>query len=218
MAASALRPCFAQRKLTLLIVFSVYSVVYAQKPPMVDVGVVLPQDVITGETVSGSIIVNPNDYAAIPGLHVVKGQVPGVAGSAPANLLGNYSLRIGVSATTLPADHPFSFIVSNELLVTMFRTGGKADEGWSTTIPLSPTIGQNFPTPKNFSLPPLNWSAVRESSSLPVDLDYGTFRAGARVQVDFHSVLRRRLLRIRQRCRPAAPDFQASPRCASASY
>jgi hypothetical protein len=56
---------------------------------MVDVGVVLPQDVITGEKVSGSIVINPSDCANIPGLHVVKGQLPGVAGSTPANLLGN---------------------------------------------------------------------------------------------------------------------------------
>jgi len=27
------------------------------------------QDVITGETISDSIVVNPNDYANIPGLH-----------------------------------------------------------------------------------------------------------------------------------------------------
>jgi hypothetical protein len=157
MAASALRAGFVRRRLARLIVFIAFSaaLAHAQKPPMVDVGVVLPQDVITGEMVSGSIIVNPNDYAAIPGLHVVKGQVPGVAGSTPANLLSFYSLRIGVSATTVPADHPFSFIVTNELLITMFRTGGKAEDGWSTTIPLSPTSGQS-PAPKGFSLPPLN--------------------------------------------------------------
>jgi hypothetical protein len=157
MAASALHADFAQRKLALVIVFTAFcaALAHAQKPPMVDVGVVLPQDVISGETVSGSIIVNPSDYASIPGLHVVKGQVPGVAGSTPANLLSYYSLRIGVSATTVPADHPFSFIVTDGLLITMFRTGGKADEGWSTTIPLSPAGGQS-PAPKNFSLPPLN--------------------------------------------------------------
>jgi hypothetical protein len=62
---------FAPRKCALLIIFTAFSaaLAHAQKPPMVDVGVVLPQDVITGETVSGSIVVNPNDYANIPGLH-----------------------------------------------------------------------------------------------------------------------------------------------------
>jgi hypothetical protein len=29
------------------------------------------------------------DYANIPGLHVVKGQVPGIAGSTPVDLLSN---------------------------------------------------------------------------------------------------------------------------------
>ncbi|HXA84532.1 MAG TPA: hypothetical protein VNZ47_05625 [Candidatus Dormibacteraeota bacterium] len=158
MAASALWAGSAQRKLTLLIIFTAFSaaLTHAQKPPMVDVGVVLPQDVITGETVSASIVVNPSDYATLPGLHVVKGQVAGVAGSTPTNLLSYYSLRIDVSATTVPADHPFSFIATNGLLITIFRTGGKADDGWSTTIPLSPTSGQSFPAPKNFSMPPLN--------------------------------------------------------------
>ena len=130
---------FAQRKLALLLASTLIlpALAHAQKPPMVDVGVVLPQDVITGETVSGSVIVNPSDYVNIPGLHVVKGQVPGVAGSTPANLLSNYSLQIG-SGAAAPADHPFSFTVTNELPIHIFRTGGRADEGWSTTIPLSP--------------------------------------------------------------------------------
>src|SRR5207253_10628352 len=102
MVASAIPAGFVQRKLALLIVFTACSAALAnaQKPPMVDVGVVLPQDVITSEIVSGSVVVNPSDYATIPGLHVVKGQVPGVAGSTPAKLLSFYSLRIGVSATT----------------------------------------------------------------------------------------------------------------------
>src|SRR6478609_4846255 len=104
MAAFASRAGFVQRKLALLLASTLIlpALAHAQKPPMVDVGVVLPQDVITGETVSGSVIVNPSDYANIPGLHVVTGQVPGVAGSTPANLLSNYSLQIGSTGTTLP--------------------------------------------------------------------------------------------------------------------
>lgn len=156
MAAFAFMVDFAQRRLALLIIFTVFSaaIALAQKPPMVDVGVVLPQDVITGETVSGSIVVDPSDYASIPGLHVVKGQIPGVTGSTPANLLSYYSLRIGVSATTVPADKPFSFIVADGLLITIFRTGGKASEGWSTTVPLQ--SGGGLLVPKTFSMPPLN--------------------------------------------------------------
>jgi hypothetical protein len=66
MAASTLRAGLAKRKLTLLALL-LPALAHAQKPPMVDVGVVLPQDVITGETVSGSIVPNPNDYATVPG-------------------------------------------------------------------------------------------------------------------------------------------------------
>src|SRR5579859_2645105 len=148
MAASALRAGFVKRKFALTVLSLILPVIAsAQKPPMVDVGVVLPEDVITGETVSGSIVVNPSDYATIPGLHVVKGQVPGIAGSTPANLLSFYSLQIGVAPAT-QADHPFSFTVTNELPIRIFRTGGPADEGWSTTIPLQSDGG--LPMPKNF--------------------------------------------------------------------
>src|ERR1051326_1450206 len=145
MAASAMWIHFASRKFALLIIFTAFSaaLAHAQKPPMVDVGVVLPQDVITGEMVSGSIVVNPEGYANIPGLHVVKGQVPGVTGSTPANLLSNYSLQIGSAGAVMPADHPFSFAVTNELPIHLFRTGSRADEGWSTTIPLSPSSGKS---------------------------------------------------------------------------
>jgi hypothetical protein len=162
MAASAIRADLtqqscAQRKFALLIIFTAFSsaIGQAQKQPMVDVGVVLPQDVITGETVSGSIVVKPSDYEAIPGLHVVKGQVPGVAGSTPANLLSNYSLQIGGGAAG-QADHPFSFTVTNELPIRIYRTGGRAEDGWSTTIPLTSGGKPGLPIPKNFSLPPLN--------------------------------------------------------------
>ncbi|HEV8184048.1 MAG TPA: hypothetical protein VGQ61_16830, partial [Candidatus Angelobacter sp.] len=162
MAASAIWADFtqqscAQSKFALLIIFTAFSAALgqAQKQPMVDVGVVLPQDVITGETVSGSIVVKPSDYETIPGLHVVKGQVPGVAGSTPANLLSNYSLQIGGGAAG-QADHPFSFTVTNELPIRIFRTGGRAEDGWSATIPLTSGGKAGLPIPKNFSLPPLN--------------------------------------------------------------
>jgi hypothetical protein len=156
MAASAFRAGFVKCKLAPLIIFSLLlpAIAHAQKPPMVDVGVVLPQDVITGETVSGSIVVNPNDYAAIPGLHVVKGQIPGVAGSSPATLLSYYSLRIGSSGGGASADHAFSFVVASELPIRIFRTG-QADEGWSTTIPLS-AGARGLPFPETFRMPPLN--------------------------------------------------------------
>ena len=128
----------------------------AQKAPPVDVGVIVPRDVITGETVSGSVVTNPNDFINIPGMHVVKGQVPGVPGATPANLLSNYSLRIGMDAA-LPADRPFRFTVAKDLSIRVFRTGGREDDGWSTRIPLiSDGAAPAFQLPKNFSIPPLN--------------------------------------------------------------
>ncbi|HZI56382.1 MAG TPA: hypothetical protein VFF39_06380, partial [Verrucomicrobiae bacterium] len=91
----------------------------------------------------------------IPGMRVVKGQIPGVKGATPANLLGSYSLRVGAEGTALPADQPFSFTVTKDLFVRVFRTGGRENEGWSTQIPLL-AGASTFPLPKNFSMPPLN--------------------------------------------------------------
>jgi hypothetical protein len=105
--------------LSLVLLMAVSVAAHGQKAPMVDVGVVVPRDVITGETVSGSVVTNPNDFANIAGLRVVKGQIPGVAGATPANLLSNYSLRIADNAV-LPAGHPFRFTVTKDLSVRIF--------------------------------------------------------------------------------------------------
>src|SRR5690349_21675733 len=113
----------------LFLVFSAGAA--AQKAPLVEVGVILPRDVLTGETVSGSIVTNPNDFIKIAQLRVVKGQLPGVPGATPANLLQNFSLRIADGAI-LPADHPFRVTVAKDVSIRIFRTGGREEEGWST--------------------------------------------------------------------------------------
>ena len=127
----------------------------AQKAPLVDVGVVVPRDVISGETVSGSVVTNPNDFAKVAGLRVVKGQLPGVPGATPANLLSNFSVRIADGAV-LPADHAFRFTVGKDLNIRIFRTGGREDEGWNTRIPLLEGAPSAFPMFNSFSMPPLN--------------------------------------------------------------
>jgi hypothetical protein len=146
----------------------------AQKGPMVEVGVVVPRDVITGETASGSIVLNPNDYISIPGMRVVKGQVPGIQGAATATLLHDYSLRVGTEGAALPADLPFSFTVTKELLVRVFRTGGREEDGWRAQIPLF-TAGATpvFPLPKNFSMPPLNLAGALQRIHGPFSGDSG---------------------------------------------
>jgi hypothetical protein len=128
----------------------------AQKGPLVDVGVVIPRDVITGETVSGSVVTNPNDYIKIAGMRVIKGQLPGMPGATAANLLSNFSLRIADGAV-LPADHPFRFTVAKDIAIRVFRTGGREDEGWSTRIPvLTDGAAPAFPLSNSFRMPPLN--------------------------------------------------------------
>ena len=154
------RRCSLKSKFALSLLFCLLMALSAganaQKGPLVDVGVIVPRDVITGETVSGSVVTNPNDYISIPGLRVFKGQVPGVPGATPANLLSNFSLRIADGAV-LPADHPFRFTVAKDLTIRVFRTGGREDEGWSTRIPLlTDGAAPAFPLTKIFSMPPLN--------------------------------------------------------------
>jgi hypothetical protein len=148
----SLRSRFA---LSLVLIAAFSAAAHAQKTPPVDIGVIVPRDVIAGETASGSVVTNPNDYSSIPGMRVVKGLVPGVPGATPANLLSNYSLRIA-DGTVLPADHPFRFTVAKDLSIRLFRTGGREDDGWSTRIPLIDGAAPAFPLPKSFSLPPLN--------------------------------------------------------------
>ena len=146
---------FLKNILVLLFVLSLASIACAQKGPLVDVGVVVPRDVITGETVSGSVVTNPGDYARIAGLRVVTGKIPGVPGATTANLLSNFSLRIADGAV-LPADHPFRFTVAKDLTIRVFRTGGREQDGWSTQIPLLGSAVPAFPLFKSFSMPPLN--------------------------------------------------------------
>ncbi len=160
MPASTGRRCSLKSKLALpflfwlLLVFSAGA--SAQKGPLVDVGVIVPRDVITGETVSGSVVTNPNDYANIAGMRVAKGQLPGMPGATPANLLSNFSLRMADGAV-LPADRPFRFTVEKDLAIRVFRTGGREDEGWSTRIPLlTEGAPPAFPLTMVFSMPPLN--------------------------------------------------------------
>ena len=146
---------FLKNILVLLFVLSLASIACAQKGPLVDVGVVVPRDVITGETVSGSVVTNPGDYARIAGLRVVTGKILGVPGATTANLLSNFSLRIADGAV-LPADHPFRFTVAKDVTIRVFRTGGREQEGWSAQLPLLGSAAPAFPLFKSFSMPPLN--------------------------------------------------------------
>jgi hypothetical protein len=45
--------------------------VAAQKASTLDVGIVMPTQVNSGETISASLVTNPGDYATIQGLRVV---------------------------------------------------------------------------------------------------------------------------------------------------
>ncbi len=125
----------------------------AQKASPVDIGVVLPRDVVAGETISGSIVTNPGDYASVPALYVVKGQVTGISGAAPGDLLNKYSVRIGEGSPS-PANQPFRFVVSGQFSIRVFPTGGNEDSGWSTQVPL--VLSGASPEAKSFSMPPIN--------------------------------------------------------------
>ena len=76
---------------------------------MVDVGVVLTSHVISGETIAGSMVTNPRDFAGISTLQIIPAQLPGIPGVSTADLLKKYKVQAADDAAFVPADGPFTF-------------------------------------------------------------------------------------------------------------
>ena len=129
----------------------------AQNVSPVEIGLVIPRNVVTGDTISGSIVTNPGDYSGVPVLRVLTGKIPGIAGVAPGDLLSKYSVRIGDESTVLPASRPFQLIAGNQVSIRVFATGGREDNGWQVQIPsMANNQSPAFPPPSGFSVPPIN--------------------------------------------------------------
>jgi hypothetical protein len=126
----------------------------AQYGPLFHIGIVVPRDVIAGETVSGSVVANPDDYAKIAGLRVVPVKILGVP-STTAELLNQFSVRIA-DGPVLPANRPFRFAVAKDLNIRIFSNRRPEEDGLSARIPLFDGAPSTLPTFKSFSMPPLN--------------------------------------------------------------
>jgi hypothetical protein len=117
-------------KLALALVCSFACNAIAQKAPVIDVGVVVPTEVITGEMVSASMVTNPRDFAGIAGLEVVPAKLPGVSAGDAANPLHNYL----VNGT--PADQPFTFTVSPNVVLQVRSANPASQPQINVDIPV----------------------------------------------------------------------------------
>jgi hypothetical protein len=107
---------------TFFALISLCACAAAQKASLIDVGVVSPRQVITGEMISATMVSNPRDFAGIATLQVTPAQLPGIPGVSAADLLKRYKVQAGDSTSYLPADGPFSFRATNDLQLKITRS------------------------------------------------------------------------------------------------
>jgi hypothetical protein len=93
----------------------------AQKVALVDVGVIVPKDVISGEVISATMTPNPKDLAGLASLQVLPLQIPGIPGVNGADLLNKYKVQAGDAANFVPAGGPFSFKAASTVQVKITR-------------------------------------------------------------------------------------------------
>ncbi|HZD96072.1 MAG TPA: hypothetical protein VE133_17555, partial [Candidatus Sulfotelmatobacter sp.] len=94
----------------------------AQKGSMVDVGVVVPRNVITGEIVSGPMVPNAG---ILPGSSLCRWHRHSCRefpAASAADLLKRYKVQAGDSTNFVPADGPFSFKVANNVPLRITRS------------------------------------------------------------------------------------------------
>src|SRR5438270_3245507 len=128
----------------------------AQKAPLVDVGVVVPKSVITGEMISATMVANPRDFAGIVSLQVVPAQVPAIPGVSSADLLKRYKILEGDNGSYVPADGPFSFQAAENVPITITRADIENAPVTTTRLQLSFSHPPpHYPSAYGFSMPPI---------------------------------------------------------------
>ncbi|MDQ2980104.1 MAG: hypothetical protein M3R62_12880 [Acidobacteriota bacterium] len=88
------------------------------------IGVVLPTDCHPGDTVTGTVVLNPKDYEGIPALRVVELQVPLESGADGKPTLHGVTVELG-SGHGQPADGPITCTIpkdGSKISVTVGRT------------------------------------------------------------------------------------------------
>jgi len=128
----------------------------AQKASMAEVGIVVPKEVITGETISAAMVTNPRDYTALPRLQVAPARLPGIPGVNTGDLLNHYKIQAGDSTNFVPADGPFSFTAVDNLQIKIMRSDIENAKVITTRVPL--TVGgasSTSPRDSGYRTPPL---------------------------------------------------------------
>jgi hypothetical protein len=138
-----------------ILLFAFYGYAIAQKPAMVDVGVVVPREVITNETISASIVTNPRDLSTIATLQVVPAQLPGIPGVSAAELLKRYKVQPSENSPFFPANEPFSFQTTDHMVLRIKRSDMDNDPVITVRIPQIPLAVSPAPGDRGFRIPPL---------------------------------------------------------------
>jgi hypothetical protein len=94
----------------------------AQNAPLVDVGLVVPRDAITNETISATMVTDPRDFEGIAALEVVPIQVPAIPGVNTYDLLGHYKVQVGENPNFVPAGSAFVFTATDGLQLRFKRS------------------------------------------------------------------------------------------------
>jgi hypothetical protein len=157
MPVSRHRECLARGIFTSIVILSLAAFLpdaAAQKASMVEVGIVVPKDAITGETISAAMVANPKDFAGITALRVVPEQLPGIPGVSAADLLKRYKVQAGDGTNFVPADGPFSFKATDNVSFRITRADIENAPVIAMKIPLASASGTRMPD-FGFRVPPI---------------------------------------------------------------
>ncbi len=123
------------------------------------VGVVVPDDVPPGQTVSGSLVTDPQKYQNIPGLKVIETTVPASGSGSIQGLVVDTG-----DGKKQPADKPFLVAIpigaaAATLMISMLENPGQPVA--TPTVPVNNTVASNV-VPKEYSTTPVTQNGVQE--------------------------------------------------------
>lgn len=146
----------------------------AQKAPTIDVGVLVPTEVVTGETLSASIVTNPRDFAGIAGLRVIPAQLPRVTGGDTANPLHDYLIDGIPGRSPQPADQPFTFAATPNLMLQVKSARPGSGPQVNVSIPVSFPGGVTPRSFEGFRMPPISLPGAMQLIRGPFSGDRST--------------------------------------------
>ena len=120
-----------------------------------ELGLVLPAQMQPGERISGSVVEDPDQYAAIPEVTVTRVTVP-FESAGEASLLWGWSVELQ-GEKPQRASGPITFVVPNRgsALDVTFRQNGNPAHFVSKTVNLASTAQKKGPAPAAYKAPAL---------------------------------------------------------------